>query len=221
MNPNDLAWKGTTIAEKQELLEYSRQERDRLVSEGKAKDGYLGLASTCVDIIRTAEAAIKDADEKIDAGAHREWQKLLAEVMIISKEAVDLLLKEDRKDWTPSDYEVAGAILLQASEGDLDKIAEGRNLLEDGIAAANKLGNMSARVLLCGQIVRASMATKNAKQLKTDLFDLHKVIVDAGDLDPLVSTRVYRALAEGAKFLAISCAEEAGSENQMLKAKNI
>jgi hypothetical protein len=221
MNPFDLAWKGTTIAQKRELLEHSRKERDRLISEDKAKDGQLGLASTCVDIISTAKAAIKEADARIDADARREWEALLEEALTISKEAVAAVVDANRAAWTPSDFEVAGAIIVQTAKGDIEEIQKGIAILRAGVEKAKTLENFAAVVLLYGQVVRAGMVWKEEHVVEISLLDLHAAIEQRGDLDEKVKTRAYRALAEGSKFLAIFYADKAGSENQKLKAEQI
>ncbi|MDB5259713.1 MAG: hypothetical protein JWO73_921 [Candidatus Taylorbacteria bacterium] len=213
MKPYDLAWKGTTVKHKRELLAHSLLERHRLINEGKIKGGQLQLASTCVDIIGTATAALEETEGIIN----EEWQKLLDEALEISKEAVALAEETDRSEWSSSDFEVAGVIILSTT-----KDAEhALNLLKQGLSKAESEGNAGSKTLLLGQIVKALMAIGKADDIERALHDLHQSIEASSPLDPKVSGRAYRALAIGAKFLAIHYAKEAGSENQELKARNI
>ncbi|MFH1626771.1 MAG: hypothetical protein ABH971_01540 [bacterium] len=137
MDPYELAWKGTTIKQKKELLKYSLSERDRLVNKGKIKDGQLGLASTCIDIIGTAKAVMNEIDEFKKV----EWQKLLDEVKVISKKAVELAERENKNDWSSSDYEVAGTIILNTSKN----IKKAIDLFKQGVIKAENEKNISSR----------------------------------------------------------------------------
>jgi len=208
MKPSDLAWKGTTVEHKRELLTNSLKERDRLLSEGKIKDGQLQLGSTCVDIIGTATAALKEDP------SNTEWKKLLDEVETISKEAVDAALM-DKNDWSSSDYEVAGIILTSS---DVDSALD---LFRKGITKAEAEENVASKTLILGQIMKAFMKNENIDDVETALRDLDDSIVLNSPFDPKVATRVHNASAKGHKFLAIHYAKEAGSENQELKARNI
>ena len=66
----NLAWQGTTVKEKRDLLNESILISEKLKLEGKIKDSFLSLASTCIDIVNTAQAIRKTL------GWNKEWGKL-------------------------------------------------------------------------------------------------------------------------------------------------
>jgi hypothetical protein len=222
MNPYDLAWKGTTTREKRELLEYSKNERDRLIAEGNAKDGYLGLASTCVDIIGTAKAGIKEADSKLNSTESGEWKALLDEATTVSRESVSLAEKLGTENWSSSDFEVAGAIIVKTQSDDVVAIEKAKKLFAEGQTQAKKEGDRVSEALITGQLIRAGIASKNIDEVKREIDDLYRLISTLADSsDDKNISRLYKALAEGSKYLAIYYAEKGGSENQIMKAKNL
>ncbi|MES2622794.1 MAG: hypothetical protein V4576_00105 [Patescibacteria group bacterium] len=217
MKIKDLAWKGTTTKQKRELLELSLAERDRLVADGKVRDGQLGLASTCVDIIGTANSVLKNED----ASEREEWKKLLAEAREISTEAVATVENEDKDDWAPSEFEVVGAIYLKTADGDVEMLDHALELFNAGARKALSQGNKPMGVLLLGQVLRTMIAKGEIDEVKRMMYSFHTAIIEAGKLTPEVETRVYRALAEAVKFVSIQVAENAGLDNQALKGKAI
>lgn len=216
MNPYDLAWKGKTVKDKQELLVWSIKERDRLILDGKIKDAQLGLASTCVDIINTAESQLKDKANLEE----NEWTGLLNKASDLAKEAVELVLKEKKSDWKPSDYEVAGVIILKTStNNDGNKLA--KELFDEGLKSAVETKDEVEELLIIGQIIRLNISEKNKEAIISASRNLQEKLIQSKSLDPKYSTRLYRALAEGYKFLAIQFAIDAQSENQEIKARGI
>ena len=164
MNPNDLAWKGTTVEQKQQLLDYSLRERERLVKEGKVKDGQLGLASTCVDIIGTAKAALKDAECR--EAAKPGWRDLLKRATSLAEEAVKLAEQAGTDDWTPGEFEVAGATILRTADGDSAEIDHAVKLFDQGLDKARDQKDVSANILLFSQLVKSSIARGNVHSIE-------------------------------------------------------
>jgi hypothetical protein len=220
MNPYELAWKGVTIEDKKRLLDHSLLKRNRLAAEGKIKDAQLGLASTCVDIIGTSRSAIREAEREKNMVMKAEWQELQDEAVSISKEAVDKALKGDKSDWSPSDFEVAGAILSKTADGDIDILNKASEILQAGFGKAEETADLNEQVLILGQLIRNSIEKVDIKEVEKRISELNK-IVESNSFDNKVMTRLRRALAEGNKYLAIEYAKKAESENQELKARNI
>lgn len=215
MNPYDLAWKGTTVEEKRALLEHAKIERDRRIKENDAKNGHLGLASTCVDIIGTAKSVINESESSLKD----RWNELLEECLVISKDAV--IRAEKEKDiWTPNDHEIAGIIYIYTAKEDPKALDHAVDLFKEGIQKARTQNNTEAEALLLAKLVKADMAKEDYSALPSSLMILHKA-VEEKKFDLKTMTRLYQTLAEGAKFLAIQLAKDAGSENQVLKAKSI
>jgi hypothetical protein len=237
-NPNtpySLAWNGTSVHEKRELLKFAYEEKTRRLEAGKTKDAYLGLASTCVDILGTAKAAIAEIN-KVDGtnvqsiplptpesmdGLKKEWKSLHDETAEIARDAIKIAGKEDKTDWAPSDYEVIGTIILRTGEYSPDEITEAVGFYEQGIAKAEEVHNIEAKALLQAQLVRAAIETENSATVDQNLRNLYSTMRDMPGMEAKHLTRLYRAFAEGAKYLAVHYAQSAGSENQELKAKNI
>ncbi len=233
--PYSLAWNGTSAHEKRELLKYAYEEKQRRLEAGKTKDAYLGLASTCVDILGTAKAAIAEIN-KADGTASelrevmssegigslkKEWESLHDETIRIAKETIEIAGREDKSDWTPSDFEVMGTIILRTGHLNPNEIGEAVSLFGRGIAIAEQLGNVEAKALLQAQLIRTAIASENSTAVDQNIQDLYATMREHPTMEAKHMTRLYRALAEGSKFLAIYFARSAGSENQELKAKNI
>jgi hypothetical protein len=217
MNPHDLAWKGVTVKEKRKLLKHSIQEKDRLIAEGKAREGWLGLGSTCVDVIGTARAKGKHSEFFTGLG----WDGLLVEAVSSAKEVM-ANVGEPNDEWLPSDYEVAAVLLMKTEiEPDAAALNKAERFLNSGIQAADfsEVPHPDSKVLLLSQKVRLNMMRKEVGMLQHGLERLTEFISDISNLHVL--TRVHRSLAEGHKFLAIHYAEEASAENQVLKARAI
>jgi hypothetical protein len=226
-----LAWNATAVASKKQLLAFSHEEKDRLLAAGKKKDAYFALASTCVDIIHTAVAAIKELNQRIEQTQHgdpgplkNEWEKLLKEASGVGREAVSIANKEDKAAWTPGDFEVIGTITLCTGNDSPEEIMRAISCYEEGIKIAEKQKKKVPRALLFAQLVRAAIATGNKSVIEQSLQNLHACIMDSevvSEIDTKHMTRLWRALAEGAKSLAIHYAKISGSENQELKARQI
>ncbi len=217
MNAHQLAWKGTTPAHKRELLEHSKAERVRLISEGKIKDGHIGLASTCIDIINTAEPALKHKD-----GEYDEWRALSEDATVLGQAIIGELFELSQDDWTSSDFEVVAVIILKTQAEKEHKLEMAVRLLGKGREKAIDEDNIPSLARLTAQLVRANIlhgfSVETQKQLDElcDILRHHRDVMEPEDL-----TRLYRAQAEAAKHIAIEIAEKAGLHNQVIKAKAI
>ncbi len=226
-----LALNGTTIQQKKDLLGYAIEEKTRLVEAGKAQNAYFGLAGTCIEILGTSKAAIAEiekinganteADQTLAANLKQEWVVLYNQCAEIAKESVDVVNKLDKATWSPTDFETIGTIILRTGDHTPEEINQSIAFFEEGIARAEQIKDAAGRASLYAQLVRAAMATENAATVDQSIQNLYSVILHSPTLEAKNLTRLYRALAEGAKHLSIHYAQSAGSENQELKARNI
>jgi hypothetical protein len=195
MHSHELAWKGITVEEKRELLTTALQ----------GESLYLG--STCIDIMSTAQAAIKEGKDTA------EWQELLGECRTHAEKVIAEMVPQSKEGWEPSNYEIVGTLLLR-----LDRPVEAKSLFEEGIVRAQE--NVPMKALLEAQMIRVAIGENDIAEVMGALDVLQHTLRE-GDFDPTVLTRVHRALAEGHKFLAIRYAEDAELDNQVMKARAV
>ena len=207
----NLAWQGTTIEEKKDLLNESILLSEKLKNDDAIKDSYLSLASTCIDIINTTLAVRKTSNW------NKEWEKLEKDAVKIVSDTIKNFKPKGYKDWFPSDFEVMSIILIMSDSK--TNLSKAQKYIEEGVKKSIDLKDKKSEALLFAKLLKIDIENKNYKKLKIDIETLAKMIVKIDE--PTVSTRIYRAIAESSKFLAIEIAKKAKLDNQVLKAKNI
>ncbi len=207
----NLAWQGTTFKEKRKLLNESLILSENLRLDGKIKDSFLSLSSTCIDIINTAKAV------KITSSWTKGWEKLFNECIKITKNTIKKFRVKKYDDWSLSDFEVMATILIiNSSKINLLKAQE---YIEEGIKKSVDLKDNKSEALLFARILKIDIERNDLNKLKSDIESLAEMIIEIDD--PKVLTRTYRAVAESSKFLAIEIAKKSKLDNQILKAKSI
>lgn len=210
----NLAWQGTSSKEKRNLLDNVLLTSANLKTNGRIKDFYLGLASTCVDIINTAEAVKKTSKWTKD------WESLLKESKKIISDAIKNLEGQSLKDWIPADFDVMSAAIIINSPKNKEELLKAEEYAQKGIRKSIEVGNKPAELLIRIRNIQINMAQNDILKLRENVKILSGM-VDKEITEPTALTRVYRSIAEGSKFLAIKIATEAKLDNQVLKAENI
>ncbi len=219
----DLPYKGTTVEEKERLLDQVQTDAQVHLAAGRLKDSHLTRGSGYIDIVHTADSITDKLNP--DQTAERErWRALRQTCVTQMADTVSFVESLSRGDWNPADYEVLGVMILLLESHRPERVQAAKELFMEGLHKAETAGNIVALGLLAGQLVRVAMITRDEQEVKNALRNLYEVLWmddEEKTIEDKDGTRLWRAFAEGGKFLALLTAERSGLTNQVLKAKAI